>query len=61
MQSLETYEAMICCEEKVSVGTRQMRERIKSCTIHCHKDRRRETRLGKEFDPVDIVVIRHVH
>jgi hypothetical protein len=61
VQSLETYEATIRCKEKVGIGTCQMREHIKSCTIHCHEDRRRETRLWKEFDSVNIVVIGHVH
>jgi hypothetical protein len=39
MQSLETDEAMIRCKEKVGIGTCQMREHIKSCTVYGYKDR----------------------
>jgi hypothetical protein len=60
MQSLETYEATIRCKEKVGIGTHQMREHIKSCTVYSYEDRGREMRLWEEFDPVDVVVIRHV-
>jgi CobQ-like glutamine amidotransferase family enzyme len=60
MHSLKADEAMIRCEEEVSIGTRQTRERIKGDTIYGYKNRGRETRLGEEFDPVGVVVIGHV-
>jgi hypothetical protein len=51
---------MVRCEEEVSIGTRQTREHIKGGTIYCYENRGRKTRLGEEFDPVDVVVIGHV-
>jgi hypothetical protein len=60
MHSLETYEATVHCEEQVSIGTRQTRERIEGGTIYGYKNRGGEPRLGEEFDPVDVVVIGHV-
>jgi hypothetical protein len=61
MQSMETYEATIRCKQEVGIRTSQMREGVESCTVHGDKDRRGETRLREEFDPIYIVVIGHVH
>jgi CobQ-like glutamine amidotransferase family enzyme len=60
MHSLEADEATIRCEEEVGIRTHQTRECIKSGTIYGYENRGRETRLGEEFDPVDVVVIGHV-
>jgi hypothetical protein len=60
MHSLKADEATIHCEEEVSIGTRQTRERIKGGTVYSNENRGREMRLGEEFDPVDVVVIGHV-
>jgi hypothetical protein len=60
MHSLKANEATIHCKEEVGIGTRQMGECIKGRTIYCYENRGRETRLGEEFDPVDVVVIGHV-
>jgi hypothetical protein len=52
MQSMETYEAMVSCKEEVGVRTSQTRDGVESCTIHSDEDRRGETRLWEEFDPM---------
>jgi CobQ-like glutamine amidotransferase family enzyme len=59
MHSLKADEATVRCEEEVGIRTRQTRERIKGSTIYGYENRGRETRLGKELDPVDVVVIGH--
>jgi hypothetical protein len=61
MQSLETYKATVRCEEEVGIGTHQTRECITRGTIYGYENRGKEMRLGEEFDPVDVVVIGHVH
>jgi hypothetical protein len=59
MHNLKADEAMIRCEEEVGIRTRQTREHIKGGTIYGYENKGREMRLGEEFDPVDVVVIRH--
>jgi hypothetical protein len=61
MQSLETYEATIYCKEEVGVRTSQTRECVEGGIVYGDEDRRGETRLWEEFDPMYIVVIRHIH
>jgi hypothetical protein len=60
MHSLKADEATICCEEKVGIGTRQMRERIEGDTIYGYENRGRKARLEKELNPMNVVVIGHV-
>jgi CobQ-like glutamine amidotransferase family enzyme len=59
VHSLKTDEATVRCEEEVSIRTCQTREHVKGGTIYCYENRGRKTRLGKELDPVDVVVIGH--
>jgi hypothetical protein len=61
MQSTETYEATISCKEEVGIRTGQTREGVERGAVHGDEDRRGETRLQEEFNPMYIVVIRHVH
>jgi hypothetical protein len=56
---MKADEATVHCEEEVGIGTRQTRERIEGGTIYGYKNRGRETRLGEELDPVDVMVIGH--
>jgi hypothetical protein len=58
---VEAYKATISCKEEIGIGTIQTGKGIESGTIHSDKDRRGEMRLWEEFNPMDIVVIRHDH
>jgi hypothetical protein len=61
VQSMKTYEATIRGKEEVSIRTSQTRECVEGRAIYGDEDRRGETRLREEFDPMYIVVIGHVH
>jgi hypothetical protein len=60
MHGLETYKAMIGGKTEVGVGTSQTRYSIKHHTIHSNEDRRGEMRLGVEFDPMGVMIVRHI-
>jgi hypothetical protein len=53
------HEAAIGRKEQIRVRISQPGQHVKRYTIHGHKDRDREMRLGKELDPVHIMIIRH--
>jgi hypothetical protein len=59
MQSVMAHEAAIGRKEQIRVRTSQLGQCIERYTIHGRKDQDRETRLGKELDPVRIMIIRH--
>jgi hypothetical protein len=60
MHGLETYKTTIGGEAEVGVGTSQARQSIKRHATHSNKDGRGETRLGVEFNPMGVMVVRHI-
>jgi hypothetical protein len=59
VQRVETNETAVSRKEEVGIRTSQARKGIERCTIDSHEDGGGITRLGEEFNPVDIVVIGH--
>jgi hypothetical protein len=59
MQDIKTNKATTRCEEQVSVGTHQTRERVKCDAVNGHKDRSREMRLREELDPMCVMIVTH--
>jgi hypothetical protein len=59
VQRVETNETTVSREEEIGIRTSQARQGIECNTINGHEDGGGKARLGEEFNPVDIVVIRH--
>jgi hypothetical protein len=53
------HKAAIGRKEQIYVKTSQLGQRIEHYTIHGCKNQDREMRLGKELDPVRIMIIRY--
>jgi hypothetical protein len=57
MHSLEADKTAIRSETQIGVRPSQTRQGIKGYTIYAHENGGRETRLGVEFYPMDVVVV----
>jgi hypothetical protein len=54
-----TNKTMTSDKEEVCIIIRQMRKGVEGITVNGHEDRRREVGTFIEFDPVDVMIIRH--
>jgi hypothetical protein len=54
---MEAYEAMICCEQQIGVGTGQAGQHVEGYTVNGCEDRSGEAGLWEELHPMSIVVI----
>jgi hypothetical protein len=59
MKGMMTHKAMTRSEEQVGIMFGQSEKSVKSGAIDFYENRGREARLVEEFNPVQVVVIKH--